>query len=94
MDKIILVLNTNKQLKIGIEAHTDSKGSNEANMSLSDMRAKTVSNYITNAGIEPKRVKAKGFGETKLLNQCSDGKDCSEAEHAKNRRIEFKISEE
>lgn len=94
LDKIILVLNTNKQLKIGIEAHTDSKGSNEANMSLSEMRAKTVSNYITNAGIEAKRVKAKGFGETKLLNQCSDGKECSEAEHAKNRRIEFKISEE
>jgi outer membrane protein OmpA-like peptidoglycan-associated protein len=91
LDKIILVLNTNKQLKIEVGAHTDSKGNEVANMKLSELRAKTVQNYICKAGIESKRIISKGYGETRLLNQCADNKPCSEMEHAQNRRIEFKI---
>ena len=91
LDKIILVLNTNKNLKIQIEAHTDSEGSDASNMKLSEMRAKTVSAYIVDAGIDKKRISAKGFGESRLLNNCKDGVPCSEMEHAQNRRIEFKI---
>ena len=91
LDKIILVLNTNKALRIEIGAHTDSKGNATANMTLSEMRAKTVRDYITAAGIDPKRITSKGYGETKLKNNCDDTHPCSEEEHALNRRIEFKI---
>jgi outer membrane protein OmpA-like peptidoglycan-associated protein len=42
-------------------------------------------------GIDSKRLTWKGFGESKLLNKCKDGVKCSEADHAKNRRTEFKI---
>jgi outer membrane protein OmpA-like peptidoglycan-associated protein len=91
LDKVILVLHTNKALKIEIGAHTDSKGSEVANLRLSELRAKTVSDYITSAGIEKSRVIAKGYGETRLLNNCKDNQPCSEIEHAQNRRIEFKI---
>lgn len=91
LDKIILVLNTNKHLRIQIEAHTDSEGSEASNMKLSEMRAKTVSEYIVRAGIDKKRLSAKGYGESKLLNQCKDNVPCSDLEHAQNRRIEFKI---
>jgi outer membrane protein OmpA-like peptidoglycan-associated protein len=91
LDKIILVLNTNKNLKIEIGAHTDSKGSAAANLKLSQMRAKTVQDYITSAGIDAKRIISKGYGETKLRNKCDDNHTCSEEEHAQNRRIEFKI---
>jgi outer membrane protein OmpA-like peptidoglycan-associated protein len=91
LDKIILVLNTNKQLKIEVGAHTDSKGSEAANLRLSQLRAKTVQDYITRSGIDVKRIISKGYGESKLLNACGDNKPCSEMEHAQNRRIEFKI---
>ena len=91
LDKIILVLNTNKKLKVEIGAHTDSKGSAVSNMKLSQMRAKTVHDYISNAGIERTRIISKGYGESRLLNKCGDNVNCSEMEHAQNRRIEFKI---
>lgn len=91
LDKIILVLNTNKQLKIEVGAHTDSKGSDVANLRLSQLRAKTVQDYITRSGIDVKRIISKGYGESKLVNACKDNQPCSEIEHAQNRRIEFKI---
>ncbi len=91
LDKIILVLNTNKLLKIEVGAHTDSKGDAEANLRLSEARAKTVKEYMVKNGIESGRVVAKGYGETKLLNNCKDHTPCNEAEHAQNRRIEFKV---
>ncbi len=94
LDKVVVVLQTNKKLKIEIGAHTDSKGSEAENLKLSEQRAKSVLNYITAAGIDPKRVICKGYGESKLLNDCSDEKNCSEEEHARNRRIEFTIIEE
>ncbi|MES2678317.1 MAG: OmpA family protein [Bacteroidota bacterium] len=94
LDKVILVLETNKKLKIEIGAHTDSQGKDETNLKLSEMRATTVLNYIKTAGIAPERIISKGYGETKLLNNCDDSRPCDEIEHAKNRRIEFKISEE
>lgn len=94
LDKIILVLKINTALKLEIGAHTDSKGSSERNMTLSEKRAKTVRDYIVNSGIESKRIASKGYGETKLKNNCGDNQPCSEAEHAQNRRIEFKIIEQ
>jgi outer membrane protein OmpA-like peptidoglycan-associated protein len=42
-------------------------------------------------GIEPRRMIAKGYGETKLVNRCKNGVKCSEEEHLKNRRTEFRI---
>lgn len=94
LDKIILVLKINTALKLEIGAHTDSKGSAASNMALSQMRAKTVREYIVNSGIAANRIISKGYGETKLKNNCRDEQPCSEAEHAQNRRIEFKILEE
>jgi outer membrane protein OmpA-like peptidoglycan-associated protein len=94
LDKIILVMDVNKNLKIEICGHTDSQGTSEFNMALSSLRAFTVKNYIAAAGIKSKRMSTKGFGETQLLNNCADGSSCSEAEHALNRRIEFKILSE
>ena len=91
LDKIILVLNTNKNLKIEVGAHTDSKGSEVLNLRLSELRAKTVKDYISKSGIDIKRIIAKGYGESEPLNHCNDNEPCSEMEHAQNRRIEFKI---
>lgn len=94
LDKIVFVLKSNTALKIEIGAHTDSKGSELSNMTLSENRAKTVREYIVKSGVNAKRIISKGYGETKLVNNCGDNQPCSEAEHAQNRRIEFKILEE
>ena len=44
-------------------------------------------------GINKNRLKAVGYGETRLLNNCKNDAPCTEEEHAKNRRTEFKIVE-
>ena len=91
LDKVILVLKANNKLKIQIGAHTDSRGNDAANLKLSQQRAASVSAYMVAAGIDQKRITATGYGESKLLNNCTDDAGCSEIEHAVNRRIEFKI---
>ena len=48
-------------------------------------------NAAIERGVDPSRITGKGYGETQLINECSDGVDCTEAQHAKNRRTEFVI---
>lgn len=93
LDKVITVLNTNKNLNLELSSHTDSKNTDSFNQNLSLKRAKSAVDYLISKGINKNRLKAVGFGESKLLNHCKDGVDCSEEEHAKNRRTEFKIVE-
>lgn len=74
-----------------IESHTDMRGTKKDNQILSDRRAKSVTDYLISKGINPTQLYAKGFGETRLLNKCSDNVKCSEAEHAVNRRTTFRV---
>jgi outer membrane protein OmpA-like peptidoglycan-associated protein len=94
LDKVILVMNTNKNIKVELSAHTDSKGNDADNLKLSQLRAKTAREYISKAGIEESRIISVGYGESKLMNKCGNNVNCSEVEHAQNRRVEFKILEE
>ena len=91
LDKIVTALNNNTAIKIEITAHTDSKGSDQDNLKLSDLRAKAVSDHMIKNGISSNRLNAKGLGESKIINRCKNGVDCSDIEHAVNRRVEFKI---
>lgn len=59
------------------------------NLSLSDKRAKSTVAYIISQGIDPSRISGKGYGETQLVNECSNGVNCSEEAHQLNRRSEF-----
>lgn len=90
LDKVVEIL---KKYPITIElsSHTDSRGNDQYNMRLSELRAKSAVNYIVSKGIEVSRLKAKGYGETQLLNKCGNGVPCSEAEHQVNRRTEVKV---
>ena len=74
-----------------LSSHTDCRASNAYNDELSQKRAEAVVRYITLQGVDPSRLVAKGYGETHLVNQCSDGVSCTEEEHQQNRRTEFKI---
>ncbi|MGE0567165.1 MAG: OmpA family protein [Bacteroidia bacterium] len=91
LDKIVKILNSKPAIKIEIRAHTDCIGNDASNMKLSEQRAKSVLNYILAKGISSSRLTAKGYGETKLLNKCKNGAECSDIEHAINRRVEFLI---
>lgn len=91
LEKVYTVLTENPDLKIQIRSHTDSRGSDAYNMKLSDRRAQSTRDYLIKLGIEASRLAAKGFGETKLVNGCSNGVDCTEEQHQANRRSEFMV---
>ena len=76
---------------IELSSHTDSRGDNEYNKKLSQRRANSTKAWLVEEGVEAARIKAVGYGETKLLNKCKDKVKCSEEEHQLNRRSEFKI---
>jgi len=92
LDKAVDVLKDYPKLMMEISSHTDAQSSSEFNMGLSKKRAQTAVEYIVSKGIDAKRLKATGYGETRLLNRCGDGVECSDAEHRVNRRTEFKIT--
>ncbi len=87
LDKIIVVFNKYPDTNVEIQGHTDSKGSNEYNMTLSVKRATTVVDYLKTKGIATERLTVKGFGEEvpKYDNETEEGR-------AQNRRVEFLIT--
>ena len=90
--KVVKVMQLDPAITIEISSHTDSRAANDYNQRLSQKRAQNVVDYLVKRGIDKKRLTAVGYGETRLLNKCADGVDCTEEEHAKNRRTEFKIN--
>ncbi len=91
LDKIVKVMLENPTLVIELGSHTDSRGSDAYNSSLSDKRAKASAGYVVSKGIEKDRIYGKGYGETQLINKCKNGVKCSKEEHQLNRRTEFKV---
>jgi len=89
LDKVVAFMKENKDVRIEVRSHTDSKGSDSYNLKLSQSRAASTGKYIVGKGISATRVLNKGFGETKLTNKCSNGVPCSKQQHADNRRSEF-----
>ena len=89
--KILDVMQQNLNIKVDIRSHTDSRNTADYNRKLSDRRAKSTMEWLVKNGIDKSRLSAKGYGESQLLNKCSDGVKCSEAEHQDNRRSEFII---
>jgi outer membrane protein OmpA-like peptidoglycan-associated protein/tetratricopeptide (TPR) repeat protein len=89
LDKLVKVMKDNPTMVIYIKAHTDSKGSVSYNLNLSEQRAQATVQYIISRGIAKDRISGKGFGSSEPKVNC--GKNCSEEQHAQNRRSEFLI---
>lgn len=90
LDKLVAALKENQDLALKIESHTDAVGSNAYNKYLSDRRAKATRDYLVSQDIDPSRIlSAIGYGEERLLNDCSDGKHCPPDMQRLNRRSEF-----
>jgi len=86
LERLIKLLNDLPTLKIEISSHTDSKGSDSYNMTLSQARSESVVGYLISHGIAKDRLVAQGYGETKPIatNDTDEGRQ-------NNRRSEFKI---
>ncbi len=91
MDNILDFLLKNPTVEIELTSHTDARNTQEYNQALSQRRADSTMAYLIKKGIDASRLSAKGYGETKLVNRCADGVNCSEAEHQQNRRTAFKV---
>lgn len=96
LERLIKLLNENPTLRIEISGHTDTQGDATYNQKLSENRAKSVVEYLIKAGIDPKRLEYKGYGESMPQIPESDilkmkTKSEKEDAHQQNRRTEFKI---
>lgn len=89
--KLLGLMKDKPNVRVQISSYTDSRGAAEDNLKLSQGRAQAVVNYLVEHGIQKNRLIAKGYGETQLKNGCADGVECSEKQHAENRRTEFRV---
>lgn len=92
LTRLATLLKENPRLEVEVGSYTDSRGADIDNIHLTEQRADWVVNYLTGQGIQPSRLKAKGYGETKLLNKCVNGLLCIEEEHEINNRIEITVT--
>jgi peptidoglycan-associated lipoprotein len=91
LNNLFDILTQYPNMKIELSSHTDARGKDAYNLSLSEKRAKSAVAYLLGRDIQKERIKAIGYGETKLTNHCVNGVTCSDEEHRKNRRTEVKI---
>ena len=89
LDKLVQVMKNNDKMVILTKSHTDSRGGDKYNLTLSERRAKSTVQYIISKGIAADRISGKGMGELEPKVDC--GKDCNEEQYALNRRSEFLI---
>ncbi len=86
LNEAALVINANPELRIEVQAHTDSKGSEKYNLKLSEQRAASVKKYLVSQGVDSNQLESKGYGESQPV---ADNK--TEEERAKNRRVELNV---
>lgn len=86
LDRVVDFLNRNSSVSIEIAGHTDNKGSDTYNQNLSQGRSQSVVDYLISKGIDPSRLEARGYGESKPVetNETEEGR-------AINRRVEFTV---
>ena len=94
LDKLVILLKQQPDLKINVSSYTDSRASDKYNMALSQRRAKSAVAYLVNSGISATRLVINFYGKTHFVNKCTDGVNCTVAEHQLNRRTEFRLIEQ
>ncbi|HET8860781.1 OmpA family protein [Marivirga sp.] len=89
LDRLVTILKDNPPIKIELSSHTDARGEAAYNQELSKRRAESAVAYIISQGVDPTRIKARGYGESQLIIEDAQ----TEEEHETNRRTEFKVTE-
>ncbi len=90
LDKLVATLLDNPTVKIELSSHTDCRGKDAYNLKLSDKRAKSAVDYIISKGVPKENITSKGYGESLPSESCAC-EQCSEDQHQRNRRTEFKV---
>ena len=88
LDRLVELLTENPEITIGLGSHSDARGSDKANLALSQKRAESAVAYLVSKGIDKNRMTAIGYGETQLKVPNAT----TEAEHAQNRRTTVSIT--
>lgn len=91
--KIVKVMNEYPNMRVDVRSHTDSRGNDSFNYTLSQKRAQATVDWLVSKGISRNRLTGRGFGGSVLLNECTKGVVCSESQHQQNRRSEFIIED-
>jgi outer membrane protein OmpA-like peptidoglycan-associated protein len=91
LNRLVQFMQDNPNTKVEISSHTDSRDTDTYNQTLSQNRANAAVDYVISQGISGNRITGVGYGETRLLNKCADGVECTEAQHQLNRRTEMKV---
>jgi len=91
LEKLVRTMQKNPNIIIEIRSHTDTRGNALDNLTLSQRRANEVLDFLVKKGVARARMRGVGKGEYEPVNSCGDGVQCTEAEHQRNRRTEFKI---
>jgi hypothetical protein len=92
LEPIAIGTPVNPQLMVEIGVHSDARGDATEELKLSQKRADVIVAHLKSKGVPKERLIAKGYGITRLLNNCGPGVSCTEAEHAENRRVEYTIT--
>ena len=93
LDTLVEILQKNPTIKIELASHTDCRGSDTYNQTLSQKRAESVVAYLIEKEIDKNRLTARGYGESVPVEKCECTK-CTEEQHQRNRRTTFKILSE
>lgn len=91
IEKMLLLLEINPTSQLEINAYADSRASDNYNLILSERRADWIKSYLIRKGVDGERMVINAYGEGKLVNDCQDGVDCPDKDHALNRRAELRI---
>ena len=89
LDKLVQVMKQNEKMVILAKSHTDNRGTDAYNLALSERRANATVQYVISKGISENRISGKGMGKLEPKVDC--GEQCTEEQHATNRRSEFLI---
>lgn len=92
VDKVVDAVKKFPNLKFSIETHTDSRGGRSSNQRISEQRSAAIADYLLQNGVSSDNItQIRGFGEDKIVNDCSDGVYCLEFLHQQNMRTLFVV---
>lgn len=91
LNLLLQFLKDNPEADIELSSHTDARGDDTYNQELSQKRAQSAVNWLVARGVNANNIKPVGYGESKPVNQCVNNIKCTEEQHQRNRRTEFRV---
>lgn len=90
LERVAIMMKNRNDFQLSLEGHTDLRGSEVYNKTLSERRAEVVFKYLVNRGVSIERLNYEWFGKSRPVHDC---KNCTNDQHQKNRRTEIKLKD-